>query len=73
MNVKLINKEKEEELKELREQSINIINDKEMVGWYIELQTVDKDYHHNIIYNKVKDKGCVANDCPLPLGIQLHT
>ena len=49
MNVKLINKEKEEELKELREQSINIINDKEMVGWYIELQTVDKDHHHNII------------------------
>ena len=46
MNVKLINKEKEEELKELREQSINIINDKEMVGWYIELQTVDKDYYH---------------------------
>ena len=38
MNVKLINKEKEEELKELREQSINIINDKEMVGWYIELK-----------------------------------
>ena len=46
MNVKLINKEKEEELKELREQSINIINDKEMVGWYIELQTVGKDYYH---------------------------
>ena len=38
MNVKLINKEKEEELKELREQSINIINDKEMVGWYIEFK-----------------------------------
>ena len=42
MNVKLINKEKEEELKDLREQSINIINDKEMVGGTLNIKKKKK-------------------------------